>query len=152
MDREQLKSQLLAEFSDEESETDDEQIKYGECEENIAENILREKPMELQKIRGFRDNTYVFWSADTETLYYKNSSCKDGFIACTCVVKQCTDRCYIEEKTGKAFKHRSTHTVNHGSMYEIYKHMECFNKMKDRCMTAPASMSPRDIYNEIVLE
>lgn len=134
-----LQARLLAEFD--EIISDDSDV-----------SSIDEEPQYVQEIRGFRKNSKVIWDPLEQNLYYKNVwNEKANGTACTCYDEKCTKRIYINED-GLVISSLSSHNINHGSMYETYKHMYCFNLMKDRCLTAPACMSVREIYDEVVLE
>lgn len=104
------------------------------------------------RIRGFRSGSDIIWDPDERMLYYQNSLNKvSKDMAWTCYVKNCDGRIFIKQN-GTAYKSNNTQHENHGHMYEIFMHMQYFNDMKDMCLTAPASVSVRDIYNEVILQ
>lgn len=143
MDVEKLRLELLANLESSSEESDTEEIDDGTGK-------IR---MTLEKIRGLRAGTFVYWSKETKCLYYKNTQIPNStYYAYTCYDKKCTDRCFMDEATGDAYSLKRKHNIAHGSMYHIYNQMIYANKMKDRCLNAPASMTLRDVYNEIVLE
>lgn len=143
MNNERLANRLLLEFEDQ---------FQSDSEDDSNVNIENKLPVNVIRIRGFRSGSDIIWAPDERFLYYQNSFNKvSKETACTCYVKECDARIFIkEDKT--AYKLLHTEHKDHGSMYEIFKHMKCFNQMKDRCLTAPASMSVRDIYNEVVIQ
>lgn len=142
MDNEEnLVNRLLAEYND----------RFESDSESDSIDNSPKFPINIVHIRGFRKNSHIIW--DGKYLYYKNALNNiNGIVACTCYEKNCNARIFIR-KDETAYKLRTTeHSNTHGTMYDIFRHMHCFNLMKDRCLTAPASMSVREIYNEIILE
>lgn len=117
-----------------------------EEEEHLIEVIY-------QLIPGFRINSELMWAFEERQLYYENSySNKTKLKAYTCRVKGCTARVFVRED-GTAFRDTERkHLKSHGTQYQDYKFMYCDNMMKERAKTAPASMTPYDIYMEVVVE
>lgn len=100
-------------------------------------------------IPGFRKNSKIVWAYEQNMLYYVNSySVKSGLTACTCY-GNCRARLFIR-KDNTAFI-RKPHEP-HGSHYETFMHMHCFNLLKQKATNAPASTRNLDIYNEVVKE
>lgn len=147
MNNKELQDQLLSEFND---RFDNDTV--CDIDTTLITDETSEERVNIERIKGFRTGSNLIWSTDEQYLYYKNVQKRTlNEIACTCYEKECDARIFIKED-GSAYKLRSTKHKHHGSMYDIHMHMHCFNKMKDRCHTAPASMSVREIYNESVLE
>lgn len=141
-----LSAQLLREIENEnspENENDDE-LNDGVIDEAIIE-------VNYELVSGFRMNSQLMWAYDEMQLYYKYSSSKNK-TAYTCRIEGCTARVFLrEDKT--AFKDtRCKHSNAHGTQYKEYKAMYCDNKMKQKAKSAPASMTPYDIYMEVVAE
>lgn len=102
-------------------------------------------------IPGFRANSELMWAYEENQLYYKNSNYKK-LTAYTCRIAGCPARVYVR-KDNTAFRDtEKRHLAAHGLHYREYKFMYCDNKMKERAKTAPASMTPYDIYMEVVVE
>lgn len=134
-----LSAQLLREMEDNLSGGEDDPINIGDIE------------VQFRMIEGLREESSLVWAFEEECLYYKNSySRKTGLEACKCCKKGCKARLYIRED-GTAFR-KVHHASNHGSMYKDFKYAHCFNKMKQRAATAPASMTTFQIYQEVLLE
>lgn len=77
---------------------------------------------------------------------------KRGRWAYTCQCKECNARIFLKEDD-TAFKLSGMeHNYPHGRMYNEYKRRWCMTNMRDRCKTAPATTTIREIYNEQVLE
>lgn len=104
-------------------------------------------------IAGFRVNSQLMWAYEENQLYYENSySKKTKLKAYTCRIKGCPARVYVREDRS-AFRDREIkHLSSHGSQYQEYKFMYCDNRMKDRAKSASASMTPYDIYMEVIAE
>lgn len=104
-------------------------------------------------IAGFRVNSKLMWAYEEKQLYYENSySQKTKLKAYTCRFKGCTARVFVREDQ-TAFKDTERrHLMSHGTQYQEYKFMYCDNKMKERAKKAPASMTPYDIYMEVIVE
>lgn len=141
MNDDDLREKLLAEFdnhSDDEEESDTAHI-----------GLI---PLEFLFIKGLRSTSKLIWIPEEECLFYSNvRSERYDAIAYTCYQKKCTARVYLRED-GSAFKtHNSIHS-NHGSMYHIFKEMQCINTMKEKCNSASASVTIREIFNDAVLE
>lgn len=142
-----LQNRLLAEFNDR-FDSDNE----NESNATIILNESNEQPVHIVRIKGFRSGSNLVWVPDEQCIFYQNVENKKlKEISCTCYVKECDARIVIKEDQ-TAYKLRKMKHKYHGSMYDTYKHMECFNLMKDKCHSAPASISVREIYNETVLE
>lgn len=139
----ELQARLLAEYNERfesDSESDD-----------LNSDHSLQVSLNIVFIRGFRNNSKIVY--DGEYLYYQNAFNKyHGVTACTCYEKECTARIFVR-KDETAYKLRTMqHSKTHGNMHDIFKHMHCFNLMKDKCLTAPASIPVREIYNDVVLE
>lgn len=104
-------------------------------------------------IPGLRENSELMWTYEQNQLYYKNSySAKTQLTSYTCRVKGCKARVFVRPDES-AFQDPSiTHLSSHGSQYQDYKFMYCDNKMKQKAKLAPGSMSPYEIYMEVVSE
>lgn len=104
-------------------------------------------------IPGLRENSELMWAYEQNQLYYKNAySTKTQLTSFTCRVKGCKARIFVRSD-GSAFQDTSiTHLASHGSQYQDFKLMHCENKMKQKAKTAPGSMTPLQIYMEVVLE
>lgn len=103
-------------------------------------------------IMGFRKNSVILWAFEEEHLYYKNAyNDKKKLTACTCIDPNCKARLFVRED-GTAYRLGSSPHISHGSFYDRYKHIHCFNRMKDMAMSAPASSTPYEIFTEAVLE
>lgn len=136
-----LSAQLLREMNDNLSETEDEPIIIGE----IA--------VEYRMIPGMREGSSLVWAYEEKHLYYKNAYSKVKRLeSCKCYVPKCRSRLYIRED-GTAFRKSNVeHAQNHGSMYTDFKYKYCFNKMKQKAKTAPASLSAFQIFQEVISE
>lgn len=136
-----LSEQLLREIDDELSNDEDEPINIGEIE------------VQYEIVEGLRKGSSLVWASEEKNLYYKNAySKKNRLESCKCYIPKCKARLYIRED-GTAFRHINVkHAKIHGSMYSEFKLMHCFNKMKHKAETAPASTTSFQIYQDIVLE
>lgn len=125
----------------------------SEDDVRIDSGRIDEIEIEYKWIPGFRKKSVVLWAHEEEHLYYYNSySQKTGYTACTCYDSSCTARIFIRED-GTAFRRNFVpHNPSHGSHYETFMHMHCFNKLREKVNTAPASMSNSDIYKEVIKE
>lgn len=131
-------AELLRELENSLSQSDDEEVLR-----NVKYTI----------ISGLRENSEVMWAYEQNQLYYQNSySAKTQLTSYTCRVKECKARVFVRpNKT--AFQDMSIpHLASHGSQYQDYKFMYCDSRMKERAKSAPASMSPYEIYMEAVAE
>lgn len=104
-------------------------------------------------IPGLRENSEVMWAFEQNQLYYQNAySRKTQLTSYTCRVKNCKARVFVRPDKS-AFQDTSiAHLASHGSQYQDYKYMYCDYKMKQRAKTAPASMTPYEIYMEVIAE
>lgn len=135
-----LSERILAAMSENESTENDEK----------SEKNFERTTVEFTLIPGFRKNSKIIWTHDQQFLYYFNSqSEKTGIKACTCYDENCNARLYIMDES-TAFSNLTPH--NHGSHYEVYIHMYCYNLLKQKTLSAPASVSNKDIYNEVIKE
>lgn len=69
----------------------------------------------------------------------------------SCRIKDCTSRIHVN-KDKSAFRDATDEHTLHGSQYSDFIKMYCENKMKERAKSAPASMTPYEIYMEVVVE
>lgn len=136
----ELQDRLLNEFIDHDDDIDKE-------DEGISEI-----PVLIEYIEGFRANSKIVWAIQEENLYYRGHwNAKLEATVCTCYDESCQKKIYIR-KNGTAFElPGGNHNGNHGKMYTTFKHMYCFNMMKQRCLVAPASMTIKSIYNDVIL-
>lgn len=104
-------------------------------------------------IPGLREGSNLIWAFEEEYLYYKNAfSESKNELSCKCYVAGCRARLKIRAD-GTAYRDPGIpHARNHGSMYTNFKYMHCFNAMKEKAKTAPASMTTYDVYTEVLLE
>lgn len=151
MNDEDLGNLLLEEFDAHHSGNDDESRNESSSGTNarIAHIIL----IAVIWMEGLRSNSNVMWIPDEQNLYYRNCYNKKyeawGY---TCSWKKCNARVFAKED-GTVFKMSSTeHSYSHGSMYNKYKESIMTKMMKERCKTAPASTTVREIFNEGVIE
>lgn len=127
------------------------------CATNEAEGAdlqtIGEIEVIFEWISGLREGSKLLWAYEEEHLYYVNSySKKSKTTACTCIEPKCNARVYVRDD-GTAYRQSSTqHLLSHGSFYQKYKVSYCFNKMKERASSAPASTTPFEIYSDAVLE
>lgn len=138
---EQIVQDLLNEYDlvDTESEHTD--------ENNV--NFLGVLFMAFVWIEGLRAGSKLVWIPEQEYLYYVNGPNKKG-TACTCVVKGCGARIFLCDD-GTAKVDPLMHKLHDSSVYPMYKERELFKWMKDRCVSAPASATIRNIYDEAVV-
>lgn len=139
-----LSAQLLREMNDNLSESED---------EPIEEIDIGEIDVKYTMIPGLRKGSSLIWAYEAKNLYYKNAYSKVNRLeSCKCYKPKCNARLYIRED-GTAFRHSNVeHAKIHGSMYTEFKLMYCFNKMKEKAATAPASTTTFQIYQDAVLE
>lgn len=136
-----LSAQLLRELEDELSDI-----------EEAGAMIIGDIEVQFKMIPGLREGSSVVWTFEEEHLYYKNAYLKAKKLeSCKCYKNGCRARLYIRED-GTAFRNTTVLHSNHGSMYEDFKFMHCFNKMKQKANTALASTTTFQIYSEVVLE
>lgn len=135
-----LSAELLKEMED--ALTTDES--YIEDEDHIE--------VKYEMIVGFRINSMILWAYEEKELYYENAySTKTKLRGFTCRKKKCNARIYVRED-GTAFRDPEQCHRSHGNQYQAFRNMYCDNKMKEKARTAPASMTPYDIYMEVVVE
>lgn len=120
-------------------------------EDEVEENGVIEVNFIL--IPGLRQGSELMWVEEEEQLYYKNSvSDKTKVAAYTCRITGCLARVYVNPD-GTAQRDADTkHIISHGSQYYDFKFMHCDNKMKEKAISAPASMTPYAIYMEVIKE
>lgn len=140
MDNEQVLQNLLEEYNLNDDET--------EHTGNSSFNLLGIVFMTFIWIEGLRAGFKLIWIADQECLYYINGKNKNG-TACTCIVKGCDARIFLQDD-GTAKADTAIHKLHGASLYSMYKERYLFKQMKDRCRSAPASATLRDIYEEAV--
>lgn len=135
-------SELLREMENDLSQSEDDAV-----DETSVTNV------DFTIVPGLRQGSEIMWVADEEHLYYKNSvSDKTKIAAYTCRVSSCTARVFVNPD-GSAHRRIDTrHIISHGSQFEDFKKMHADNKMKDKAISAPASMNPYDTYMEVVKE
>lgn len=122
-------------------------LEEGEEEEN--EPILN---LKYEIVEGLREGSSILWTTQEQQLYYRNSfSKKTQLTAYTCRIANCRARVFVRADN-TAFRSTIPHLSQHGSQYKDFKQMSCEKKMKERAKSAPASMSPYDIYMEAVAE
>lgn len=63
----------------------------------------------------------------------------------------CCARLYIRGD-GTAYRKAAKPHSNHGTQYTKFKEAYCFNRMKEKAVSAPASVTPYEIYKEVVME
>lgn len=108
--------------------------------------------LEYEIIEGLREGSSLLWTTQEQQLYYRNSySKKTQLTAYTCRMADCRARVFVRADN-TAFRSTIPHLSQHGSQYKDFKQMCCEKKMKERAKSAPASMSPYDIYMEAVAE
>lgn len=100
-------------------------------------------------IEGLREGSKLVWVPEQENLYYVNGQNKNG-TACTCIVKGCDARVFLNANGTAKADTASIHKSHESSLYPLYKERHLFKWMKDRCRSAPASATLRDIYEEAV--
>lgn len=61
-------------------------------------------------------------------------------------MKGCTARLFVRDDHTAYRDRERKHLQSHGNQYQDYKLMYCDNRMKQRDISAPASMTPYDIY------
>lgn len=143
MDDEQIVQNLLNEYN----LIDDVAENESEPAENSNINFLGVVFMTFIWIEGLRTGSKLIWIPDQECLYYVNGKHKNG-TACTCIVNGCDAR--ISLRADGTAKTDSSHKLHASSLYPMYKERDLFKWMKDRCRSAPASATIRDIYEEAV--
>lgn len=143
MDNEQIIQDLLDEYNLIDDEIEDEHA------DNNNANFLGILFMAFIWIEGLRAGSKLVWIPEQEYLYYVNGKNKHGNVACTCIVKGCDARILLRDD-GTAQTDSSQHKLHDSSLYPIYKERDLFKWMKDRCRSAPASATLRDIYEEAV--
>lgn len=143
MDDDQIAQNLLEEYNlvDNESE-------HTEHADENNFNFLGIAFMAFIWIEGLRAGSKLVWIPEQECLYYRNGQSKHG-TACTCVVSGCDARIFLRDD-GTAEVNASMHKLHNTSLYPMYKERDLFKWMKDRCRSAPASATIRDIYDEAV--
>lgn len=136
-----LSAQLMREMNERLSESEDEPI------------ISREIEVQFVMVPGLRTGSSVVWAYEEQNLYYRNAYSKATRLeSCKCYKPKCKARLYIRED-GTAFRHTGVeHSRSHGTMYNDFKEMYCFNKMKQTAETVPASVTPFEIYQQVVTE
>lgn len=131
-------SQLLRDLENSLTQSEDEEISTN---------------LNYRMIPGLRTNSELLWAYEQQQLYYKNAySTKTQITSYTCRIKGCNARVFVKPD-GSAFQDPlNTHLISHGSQYQEYKLMYCDNEMKERAKAAPGSMTPYEIYMEVVAE
>lgn len=147
MDDEKLQAQLLAEYDGYESESSGHDQNYDNENNQIGSFIL----LNFIWIQGLRTNSNLIYVPDEQQIYCGNGVNRkyDEF----------RFRCYSDSCQAKIFLRNDGTVVqepgtkhSHGSMYVKYKEMLCFNAMKSSCLSATASTTPREIYDQSVIE
>lgn len=125
----------------------------SESEDEVNGRLPTGINVKFEDIRGLRENSKLVWAFEEKNLYYRNAiSAKTQIEACKCYKAGCKSRLYIRPN-GTAFRHVDVnHSRIHGSMYLEYKMMHCFNIMKDKARSAPASTTNFEIYQEVIKE
>lgn len=132
-----LSSKLLSEVKESE---DEEESDTGEISVNF------------QFVEGFRKGSRLVWAFEEQHLFYFNSySKKTQSSGYTCYEDNCSARIFVKDD-GRAFKIAAKKHKIHNTHYETYKHMYCCNLMKIKAKNAPASMTPHEIYKEVLKE
>lgn len=129
-----------------------EAICFTDDSEEVDIKIIGEIEVFFEWIPGLREKSSLLWAFEEEHLYNANSySKKKKATACTCMEPKCYAWVFVRDD-GTAYRLSSISHSSHGSFYEKYKHMYCFNKMKERAISAPASTTPFEIYSDVLLE
>lgn len=130
-----------------------ENTEYENSDDDDAHKKSQHLPgehIEFKFIPGFRKNSTIVWAHEKQYLYYFNSqSIKTGIKACTCYDANCNARLYILDES-TAYCSPTPH--NHGTNYETYMQMYCYNSMKQKTLSAPASAANLEIYKEAIKE
>lgn len=155
---EALRKQLLLEFADHEVEI--ERKDKENLENNSHENLENNSYAGLVFIayiwiQGFQKNSNLIYVNSEEQIYSSNGYNKtyDAIrFRCYCNDKSrnCDAKIFLK-KDGRVFK-KSDSTHKHGSMYNTYVEMKCYAKMKEMCLSSPASTTPREIYNHCIAD
>lgn len=150
MDEEELQTQLLSEFGDYESESNESESEYV-SKKSIVKKLGALVLVTFIWIQGIRSNSNLIYVPKEEQIYCCNGENKsyDAF-RFRCYVKNCQSKIYVRNDGTAMREQCSNH--NHGSMYLKHKEMECINLMKRLCLSAPASTTIREIYDHAVLE
>lgn len=108
-------------------------------------------PVQFEIICGFREGSQIVWALEEKHLFYRADWCKElNALRCRCYDENCSGRLYIRND-GTAFKSSTDiHDSTHGSYHQTYRHMYCFNQLKDRVSKAPASQKLIDIYKDVI--
>lgn len=132
-----LQNQLLAEYS---------QYKKKRHENKFGALIF----ITFIWIQGIRSNSNLMYVPHEQQMYCSNGENKSyDALRFRCYVSNCQAKVYLR-KNGKAVgEPNAKHT--HGSMIDKYQEMECLNTMKTLCLSAPASTTTREIYDEAIL-
>lgn len=148
MDEEELQKQLLSEFQDYSCENEDEGKKENlEIGKAIGAFIL----ISFIWIKGIRSNSNLIYVPNEQQIYAANGENKTyDAIRFRCYVENCQCKVYLRKDGTAVCEANLTH--RHESMYAKYREMECINAMKNICLTAPASTTVREIYDQAVLE
>lgn len=101
---------------------------------------------------GLRSNSELMWAVEEETLYVSNGKIlkNTNEEAFTCNYPKCRARVYLKQN-GIAYK-VTEHSIDHGSMYDMYMEIQCREQMREQCKTAGASKSIADIYYDAVVK
>lgn len=152
MDEAELQKQLLSEFKDYESEHEvDENSTNGNKTETYENKFRALVLISFIWIQGLRSNSNLMYVPDEQQMYCANGENRSyDALRFRCYSTNCQCKVYLR-KDGTAYS-ESHAKHNHGKMYEKYKEMECVNSMKKLCLTAPASTTVREIYDQSVLE
>lgn len=67
-------------------------------------------------------------------------------------MKDCKSRIRVNRADSTAFRDLSDTHSSHESQYESFKYMYCDSMMKEKAKSSPASMTPYNIYVEVVAE
>lgn len=146
-DNDELAQKLLGEYNLIEDK-DDEQTEQTVQKNNTigAAGIIF---MAFIWIEGLRAGSKLVWIPQEENLYYVNGQNKNG-TACTCIVKECDARVFLNDNGMAKSDHTSFQKSHESSLYPMYLERHLFKWMKDRCRSAPASATLLDIYEEAV--
>lgn len=120
-------------------------------DEDKDDSLDFENGVQYTIIIGLKSNSKVMWAYNEKNIYYKNSySNKTKETAYTCKEPNCRVRVFLRED-GTAYRDFSEEH-EHSSHFEIFKQMYCENKLKEKARTAPASMTPNEIFKQVVVE
>lgn len=148
MNDEDLQAKLLKEFSDSDS---DKNIDVDKNRNTLSPFVF----LAFIFLHGIQNTSNVIYVPDDKQLYLENGFNKtlDAIrFRCYQYHKLSCDAKVFLRKDGKLFQKNDGNFHSHEDQYITYVEMKCMNGMKEMCKTAPASTTPREIYDQCIVK